>query len=395
MTNLKKVVTSLIASVVAFSLPGLAYATITVGSSSITTDSTLNLQGGNIGIGTSLAGKALEINSATGANLRLTYNDSDGAAASYGDLSVTSGGDLTLAPSGGDLNITGNGAVSGTLGVTGNSTFTGTLGVAGGPAATNKGINIVNTGAYGGGGIYQYGILTSLTATDNSSVYGGSFSASSSTSGGLPDHPILIGVAGGVYYSGSGRIDVAEGSGGNIQNYGTGTINEAYGSFTQVLNIGSAFTNFSHGVYSDTVNTSSVNAITTASAFYGKIRTLSGTSGYGTAMGLNLSGWSTPGASVTTSYGIYMDTSIDIGTTKYALYSSSTSDSYLQGDVGIGTNDPTEKLDINSNNIRIRTAKTPATAAEACNQGEIAWDSSYMYICIADNSWHRSAHATW
>ena len=61
----------------------------------------------NFGIGTTGSGKALEINSATGANMRLTYNDADGSAANYADLSTSSSGDLTIAPSGGDTNITG------------------------------------------------------------------------------------------------------------------------------------------------------------------------------------------------------------------------------------------------------------------------------------------------
>lgn len=65
------------------------------------------------------------------------------------------------------------------------------------------------------------------------------------------------------------------------------------------------------------------------------------------------------------------------------------------GNVGVGTATPTEKLDINSDNIRIRTAKTPANATEACNQGEISWDASYTYVCVADNTWKRSAIATW
>ncbi len=54
---------------------------------------------GTIGIGTTGAGKALEINSATGANLRLTYNDSDGSAANYTDFSVGSDGALLIGTS--------------------------------------------------------------------------------------------------------------------------------------------------------------------------------------------------------------------------------------------------------------------------------------------------------
>ncbi len=55
---------------------------------------------GNVGIGTTIADRRLEINSATGACLRLTYNDSNGSAANYADLSVSSAGVLTVSPSG-------------------------------------------------------------------------------------------------------------------------------------------------------------------------------------------------------------------------------------------------------------------------------------------------------
>lgn len=53
---------------------------------------------GAFGIGTTAPDKSLEINSATGANLRLTYNDSNGSAAAFSDFSVSSGGVLTIAP---------------------------------------------------------------------------------------------------------------------------------------------------------------------------------------------------------------------------------------------------------------------------------------------------------
>ena len=44
--------------------------------------------------------RALEINQASGNNLRLTYNDSNGTAANYADFLMSASGDLTLSPSG-------------------------------------------------------------------------------------------------------------------------------------------------------------------------------------------------------------------------------------------------------------------------------------------------------
>lgn len=65
------------------------------------------------------------------------------------------------------------------------------------------------------------------------------------------------------------------------------------------------------------------------------------------------------------------------------------------GLVGIGTSSPTNLLDVNADSIRVRTAQTPATAGAAGNQGEIAWDADYIYVCVATNTWKRVAIATW
>lgn len=65
------------------------------------------------------------------------------------------------------------------------------------------------------------------------------------------------------------------------------------------------------------------------------------------------------------------------------------------GSVSIRSVAPTCALDINADLFRLRTAKTPASAAASGNAGDICWDSTYFYICIATNTWHRALHATW
>lgn len=65
------------------------------------------------------------------------------------------------------------------------------------------------------------------------------------------------------------------------------------------------------------------------------------------------------------------------------------------GNVGIGTTSPSASLDINSDKIRLRTTKTPASAGDTGNAGDICWDSSYLYICTATDTWRRIAHSTW
>ncbi|NBW58347.1 hypothetical protein EBR43_11335, partial [bacterium] len=57
--------------------------------------------------------------------------------------------------------------------------------------------------------------------------------------------------------------------------------------------------------------------------------------------------------------------------------------------IGIGTNSPTEVLDVNGDAIRIRTAQTPANSSVSTNGwtlGTISWDENYLYL--AANSTH-------
>jgi hypothetical protein len=63
--------------------------------------------------------------------------------------------------------------------------------------------------------------------------------------------------------------------------------------------------------------------------------------------------------------------------------------------VGIGTTSPTTLLDVNTDTVRVRIARTPASAAATGATGEICWDANYIYVCTATNTWKRSALSTW
>jgi len=66
---------------------------------------------------------------------------------------------------------------------------------------------------------------------------------------------------------------------------------------------------------------------------------------------------------------------------------------------GISTNialfSPTCRLDVDSDKMRLRTSKTPASASDTGNQGDICWDDDYVYVCVATDTWKRSALTTW
>lgn len=60
----------------------------------------------------------------------------------------------------------------------------------------------------------------------------------------------------------------------------------------------------------------------------------------------------------------------------------------------------TEIATISSNGLAVTgtigcSSSTPASASAAGVAGTITWDSSYVYVCTATNTWKRAAIATW
>ncbi|MGI9555777.1 MAG: hypothetical protein ACR2M9_02870 [Cyanophyceae cyanobacterium] len=47
------------------------------------------------------------------------------------------------------------------------------------------------------------------------------------------------------------------------------------------------------------------------------------------------------------------------------------------------------------NYVIINGAAAPATASSSGNEGSIAWDTNYFYVCIEDDVWKRAALSTW
>jgi hypothetical protein len=59
---------------------------------------------------------------------------------------------------------------------------------------------------------------------------------------------------------------------------------------------------------------------------------------------------------------------------------------------------------VDSNGIAVVSADTslvgfhvaaPATSSSACTAGNWAYDSNYVYVCVAQNTWKRSALSSW
>jgi hypothetical protein len=111
---------------------------------------------------------------------------------------------------------------------------------------------------------------------------------------------------------------------------GAGTVSVARGGLFGVIGNGaSSGANVTDARGLDvSMGSATANTYTTARLLYIYPSILRGTTT--TLRGIDMSGWSVTG-SVGTSYGLYMDSSVDVGATKYAIFSGSTSLSSFAG----------------------------------------------------------------
>lgn len=156
---------------------------------------------------------AVEINHSTGKALQLIYNDYSGAASNWVNMNVTSGGDLTITPSGGDATISGrlfaDNIVNALNGFTGGVTLAAGAGISmsaatGSVTITNTGVLSFNglTGAVGGVCAAQANTFTAKQGFSAGVVVEGGLTANrlDITDGGLiraTDNPLSVGVSAG------------------------------------------------------------------------------------------------------------------------------------------------------------------------------------------------------
>jgi hypothetical protein len=210
----------------------------------------------------------------------------------------------------------------------------------------------------------SYGIRTTSamtwTANQGTTVYGGGFTSTATTS---------TFNASAALTSGGGCIGVLAHA--NVAGGASGTVTAASGVVSRVSKSGA-------------------NTLTTGCAFL----VIAGTGGAGTWTD-NI-GYDTVDLTLGTNIYAFRGR-ISSAATKWNLYCDGTAQNYLRGNLGIGSapTAPTAAIDVDSDVIRLRTAKTPASASATGNSGDICWDASYLYVCTAANTWKRVAIATW
>ena len=50
---------------------------------------------------------------------------------------------------------------------------------------------------------------------------------------------------------------------------------------------------------------------------------------------------------------------------------------------------------VNTNAFRLARSVTPASSSSPCLTGDMSWDASYTYVCVATNTWKRAALSSW
>lgn len=77
--------------------------------------------------------------------------------------------------------------------------------------------------------------------------------------------------------------------------------------------------------------------------------------------------------------------------------STATKNSALEGEPAYTTDDKRMYIHDGTEYIPVVRARStaPSSASDTGVEGEIAYDSSYVYICTATDTWKRVAIATW
>ena len=52
-------------------------------------------------------------------------------------------------------------------------------------------------------------------------------------------------------------------------------------------------------------------------------------------------------------------------------------------------------LTVRTNDLIVGKPESPTQPTDSCETGTVAWDSSYIFICVSPNTWERVAIASW
>ncbi len=191
------------------------------------------------------------------------------------------------------------------------------------------------------------------------------------------------------------NVTFAIGTQGRVSNENAGgTMDFAAGSWPQVFNSGTM--DFAAGVTSSISNSGTIvtgvasssditnNAGNTISDAFAGFMNISNEGTITNGYGLFIDYFSTAGA-ITNSYGLYISDAFNKGIAdNFAIYSASNADSYVEGNIGVGTNNPQQKVHI-SGAMRLQ----PQASAPAGDLGDLYVNTDGKLYFHDGTSWRE------
>ncbi len=201
-----------------------------------------------------------------------------------------------------------------------------------------------------------------------------------------------IGIQSLVSLKSGGTMTNTKGAELGILNTNIGTISSAIASNNSITNQSTGIINLAMST-SGTIVNSGNGTITNAALMSTYLR--NGTNGtatgatinylYGLSLGKSET-WYNYGT-VNNSYGIYLDPSIDVGTTRYSIYNASLSNSYFASNIGLGITSPTAYLNIKAGTTTAGTAPLKLTSGVnlgTTEAGAVEYNGTHLYFTAAN-----------
>jgi hypothetical protein len=188
------------------------------------------------------------------------------------------------------------------------------------------------------------------------------------------------------------NIISTDGTYSNVGLYLMARSNTQGGVFNSGVSIGSTI--ISHRNFASVNDSGTLKSLYGSNISYGHNSVYAQSPSTVDAVGLSISCYALSG-NIENAYDLVLAASGANVNNHWGIFQTSANNNYLAGNLGLNTTQPTARLDINDNAMRLRSSKTPASGNALGNTGDICWDSNYIYICTSTNNWKRSSLTGW
>jgi hypothetical protein len=314
---------------------------------------------------------ALNASSATAAIFVGVYGNAIGKFTSSGLSIPTTTASTTT--SSGALVVSGGVGVGGAANIGGSLTVSGTGGI-GASASGDVGFKVLSSLTSGS---FQYGIY-SYPTVNAGTADGGLFGVRAGTSVAVTTAFALRAFTPTL----DSGASIASNIGIRVENQGATGITNAFG-IDILAQSGASTTNVGLRNAGTTLLTNTTASTGTSSG------ALVVSGGVGVAGSINA------GTTGTNHSHVFTGGDLGSGSTILAARDSNGTNQFIVGGSGIVQITNSLQLNGSANVLRLVVPQTPASATATGSVGTICWDTSYIYVCTATNTWKRVAIATW